>query len=229
MSMDFYNRRRRGLRGLGGLAVGGFSVQKVDAAVDASDLTTYTFAGRQLGAGMIVIAGTIRSGVALTLSSITIASNAASVDVTSVNGNTSMAFIAHLDNNVAATGDVVLNLSAAGARAGITVYRIRGHTQAAAYLTGQATRGSTAGTMSPDLIGPIVKGCVIGAALNGLAPGHRQSSGTALTSPGTNYPVTVDVQAGVTTWTVGVTTDTDIQEEASGVAVSTAACAAAFK
>lgn len=203
------------------------AVTQVDSGVSSADLSTYTFAGKTLGKGLIVIAGVIRAGTAVTISSITIAGQAAAVQVSSVNGSTSAAFIACVENT-AASGDIVINLSAAAARCGVDVFKITGHSQSAAYLTGTATRAATAGTMTPNLIGAISKGVVIGVGMNGLGPGHRIAAGSKLVNAQTNYNVTLDCQAGVSTWT-GLDAGIDTEMEVTGVAVSMAAAAAAFR
>ena len=204
------------------------SVSLTDSGVDNSDLSVYTFSNKTLGNGNIVIAGVVRAGTAITISSLTVAGNAATVDVTSTNGATSSAFIAHVVNT-ASTGDVVLTLSGAAARAGIAVFRINNYTQAAPYLTGNAIRAASAGTMSPDLTGAISTGVVIGVAFNGLGPGHRIAAGSQLVGAKTNHAITVDVQAGVTTWPVGLNAGIDTEMEVTGTAVSMASASAAFK
>lgn len=203
------------------------SLAVVDTLVTATDAGTYNFASSTLGSGLIVIAGTIRAGAAITITSLTVAGVAATVDVTSTNGSTSLTFIAHVVNT-AAFGDIVLTLSGTAARVGLTVYKALGYTQAAPYLTGTATRTSTAGSMSPNLTGAISEGFIIAVAFNGLGPGHRLATASALVPAGTNHAITATIASGSSSWT-GLTEDDDIEMEVTGTGVVMSACSAAFR
>ena len=209
------------------IAVSVVSMVLADSVVSSADQTTYTFAGRTLGSGLIIIAGSFRAGSLITLNSLSVAGNSANIHVTSSNGNTSAAFIASAVN-AAASGDIVLTFSGTCARLGLAVYLFKGYTETAPYLTATATRTSTAGTMSPNLVGAISKGFVIGAGFNGLAPGHRVGAASAAVDAQTNYNVTVNCQSGANSWT-GITEDVDAEMEATGTAVVQAACSAAFR
>lgn len=202
------------------------SLAAVDSIVTATDANGYTFAGTTLGSGLIIIAGTIRSAAAVTITSITVAGIAATVDVTSANGTT-LTFIAHVVNS-AAIGDVSINFSGTVARLGMTIYRGQGYTQAAPYLTGTATRTSTAGTMSPSLTGAISEGFIISVGFNGLGPGHRLATASSLVLAGTNHTITATIASGSSSW-MGLTENDDLELEATGTAAVMSACSAAFR
>ncbi|MCZ4089338.1 hypothetical protein [Sinorhizobium psoraleae] len=205
------------------------SVSVRDSEVSAADQATYAFPGVNLGAGLIVIAGVWRAAAPVTIDAVTVASGHAVVDVTSINGQTG-AFIAHIVNSEA-SGDVVLTFSGTVARCGFCAYRIVNFTESAAYLTGTATRDTTAGPMSPNLTGSLSTGVAIGVAFNGQPPGHRISTASRTTTPQTNMTITCDCQASDTTWSAdfSASEDIDVQLETAGTAATQAACVAAFR
>lgn len=147
MSGIFHPAALRGIRSSpgGGIFNPGnvaVDISNTASAVDATDLTNYTFASQSVGAavtGRIIVVGVAaRSSTAgRTISSVTLAGNAMSHVVTATNADsgTNICALYALQVDVGTTASVVVNFSGSMIRAGICVWRMTGAASAAAHAT----------------------------------------------------------------------------------------------
>ncbi len=123
----------------GGALVGTF----LQAAGDAANLTTYTFASQNLGAAAadrhILVAVACRSAGTITLSGVTVAGVSATIDQQITSAGTTVA-IARAAVPTGATGDVVVTFSGGAVRAVVALVRLTGGTP--------TVSGANAGTTS---------------------------------------------------------------------------------
>lgn len=114
---------RRRMLMMAGAGVGA-TVTLVDSDEDPANLTTYTFSGKTLGTGKIVV-GIWQSGGNRTISSITVDGNAASLIVAEESASDGI-HIYQYNGNASATGDIVVTLSGANSRCAIAVWLVTG-------------------------------------------------------------------------------------------------------
>lgn len=159
------------------------TISNTDHAVDASDLTTYTFTSKSLGTAqagrkIIVVVGGL-SGGSITISSVTVAGNSATA-VVNPSSSTGPAGIFIIDDSTNATGNIVVTFSGGSARCGIGVF--------AAYGLNSSTATATIDTTSDPGTG------TLNITAGGVAVGYRLSDtyGTTPTYTWTNLTESFD-------------------------------------
>lgn len=138
----------------------------LQAATSASDLTTYTFSGQNLGAadaGRYIVVGVQARGTAtpLALSSVTVGGVSATIVAQQANSaNIAALVIAAVPTGT--TGDIVVTFSVVVLRCAIQAYRVLGIDSATASDTGASTAADP--TTSLDIP---AEGVAIGACMSG--------------------------------------------------------------
>jgi len=168
----------------------------LDEDSSESDLSTYTFSAMALGdaaADRTIIASValVKSGGAATISSVTVAGNAAASQAQATTGNQRGALYS-LDLASGTTGDVVVTLSATSARCGVLLWNFYG---------GNKTASDTISDTATPLTGTIdvtKGGCIIGQALSTDGPPYVWSGMTkdfegAIGGSSTDYTGASDV------------------------------------
>lgn len=147
------------------------SLTYTDNATDATNLTTYTFAGMDFGAASsdrIMVAAIIGGGTAATISSVTIGGVSASRVVQANNSNSNSAEIWTAAVPTGTSGDVVVVWSTGIARSGASLYRMTG---AESTVIDTDTTGATNGLSAQfDLnqtINTVTGGAVVSVAYQG--------------------------------------------------------------
>lgn len=186
----------------------------LQAADDGTNLTTYTFAGQNLGAAdagrYIVVCVESRASLARTISTVTVGGVSASIAVQVSNGN-NVAGIAIAAVPTGTTGDVVVTFSGSVLRAAVQLYRVLGIDSATpADFDSSAAADPTVNLDVPA--GGVAFGCVLTTstgttAWTGLTEDHDSvvesavnvsSASGEFASTQTGLTITADVSASST-------------------------------
>ena len=138
------------------------TVTQVDAAVDGTNLTTYTFSSLTLGTGKIVVCTITADND--TVNTVTVDGNSATA-VASLDGSGAPPMRARIwqyNGNTSATGDIVVTHAGSVARCGIVVYLVTG---AADAIHDSATQDLTASALALTMTIP-ANGVGIGYVYN---------------------------------------------------------------
>jgi lysophospholipase L1-like esterase len=212
--------------GAGAAAGGGtvYETLQTDSTFDATDLTTYTFTGRALGAAnanrWIVIGMAFRAGTAITVTSVTCGGVTLTKDAEARNTTAGVSGASLYSGPVpnGTTGDVVVTFSGAASRCGISIYASN-TIAGVAYNSGTGTRAASAGDMTAALSSWVDRGVIIGAAYS--AAGNPQmitSAARDYATGGRGQVITLTTASGANTW--------DLLDETADTTMETGGAAA---
>lgn len=171
------------------------NVSYIGLVQDASDLTTYTFTGANIGGpGLIVVIAhsSGSGGAARTLSSLTIGGVTANIISNSNPSFSDPSVIAYLRVSSGTTANIVATWSGGMSRCGISVFRITGNSNDAPYHAPASVNSSSASALNISLNIPSGAGAVFGAgnSYNGAGVSFTWTNVTK------DYDATLDSGAG---------------------------------